>query len=69
MAIVTKRPFKIPEHKYWIVIEDKYLVDYSEDFKNDVEEQLQGLANLQANMRQDMERITWRAQHQERKED
>ena len=61
--IVTKRPFKIPKHKYWAVIEDKYLVDYSEDVKRDMEEELQKLANSQANMKQDMMRVDWRTQH------
>lgn len=62
--IVTKQPFKIPEHKYWAVIEDKYLVDYSEDVKKDLKEAqdsinivLQDLVNLRANLHHDMLRL------------
>lgn len=36
MATVTKRPYQIPKHKYWLTIEDKYLVDYSEDVANEL---------------------------------
>ena len=58
MATVTKRPYTIPKHKYWLVIEDKYLVDYGEDVMNGLpKEVLQNLVNLQANMKQDMIRL------------
>jgi hypothetical protein len=50
MAQVTKRPYKIPEHDCWLVIEDKYLVDYSEDVKKDLQE----LVDKQANMKFDL---------------
>jgi len=61
MATVTKRPYKIPSHKYWITIEDKYLVDYSDDIKKlvdvDINKVLQDLINLRANMQYDLIRL------------